>query len=251
MRVLRRRALRVRGAAVQHASVSVRTTVRRPLRLDLPVTTPPSTIRRVSRVVVYFAALVLVRAVFACGGTTTTDSLSHFDHSPGSGGSAGGFDGTTLDGSSAGHAGLGGSNQGGAAGGECACPRTVCLPGSRSVLAPGACCPTCVPCGPVNCPAIPTCGAGEQPFTPPGQCCPTSCGPTAESDAGACLGLPCADSHACLCNSGFGIACSARSTCEVCSVNGLNDPCLGRPASSPEGPDCCPGLTCVNNRCVP
>jgi hypothetical protein len=38
--------------------------------------------------------------------------------------------------------------------------------------------------------------------------------------------------------------------CEACTTNGLNDPCLGRPASDPQGPDCCAGLRCVNFRCV-
>jgi hypothetical protein len=74
------------------------------------------------------------------------------------------------------------------------------------------------------------------------------------TDAGAsrCIGTPCANSYACCPVDGggppIGIACGASGTCEACTTNGLNDPCLGpRPDG---GSDCCAGLRCVNNRCV-
>lgn len=76
-----------------------------------------------------------------------------------------------------------------------------------------------------------------------------------QSDAGgACIGTRCSSSNDC-CSDDAGvrpadIACGAGGTCGACSTNGLNDPCLGRPPSSPQGPDCCPGLRCINNRCI-
>jgi hypothetical protein len=139
-------------------------------------------------------------------------------------------------------------------GGTYNCGRIACPPRTRLSSVPGQCCPTCEPCGQVNCLFMPACSFGEQPVTPPGECCPTQCGLMGVTDAAACFGIPCSDTHGCWCSGGvavFGIACGASGTCEACSTNGLNDPCLGRPPSSPEGPDCCPGLTCVNNRCVP
>jgi hypothetical protein len=76
----------------------------------------------------------------------------------------------------------------------------------------------------------------------------------AAAEAGQCLGTTCSNSYDCRCGDGggpaHGIACGASATCEACTTNGLNDPCLGRPPSDPQGPDCCPGLRCVNNRCV-
>jgi hypothetical protein len=75
-----------------------------------------------------------------------------------------------------------------------------------------------------------------------------------EPDAGACIGTPCL--HSVDCCPGYsgamvGIACGAGGTCEACRTNGLNDPCLGGPADSAQSPDCCPGLSCVHNRCTP
>jgi hypothetical protein len=79
--------------------------------------------------------------------------------------------------------------------------------------------------------------------------------PRADAAAGGCIGTPCSNSYECCPADGggaaLGIACGASGTCEACTTNGLNDPCLGRPASDPQGPDCCPGLRCVNLRCVP
>jgi hypothetical protein len=76
----------------------------------------------------------------------------------------------------------------------------------------------------------------------------------ADAGAGGYLGTPCSNSYACWLGDGggpaVGIACGASGTCEACRTNGLNDPCLGRPASDPQGPDCCSGLRCVNQRCV-
>jgi hypothetical protein len=78
--------------------------------------------------------------------------------------------------------------------------------------------------------------------------------PGADAGPGGCIGTPCSNSYACCPGDGggpaVGIACGASGTCEACTTNGLNDPCLGRPASDPQGPDCCPGLRCVNQRCV-
>jgi hypothetical protein len=76
---------------------------------------------------------------------------------------------------------------------------------------------------------------------------------TQAGDAGTstCVGTPCSNSYACCPGDAgappLGIACGASGTCEACNTNGLNDPCLG---GSPQGNDCCPGLRCVNNRCV-
>jgi hypothetical protein len=71
--------------------------------------------------------------------------------------------------------------------------------------------------------------------------------PGTDAAAGACIGTPCSNSYACCPVDGggpaHGIACGAGGTCEACNANGLNDPCLG--------PDCCPGLACVNLRCLP
>jgi hypothetical protein len=75
-----------------------------------------------------------------------------------------------------------------------------------------------------------------------------------DADAAAPIGAPCSNSYGCyLSDAGgppAGIACGADGRCEACTTNGLNDPCLGRPPNSPQGPDCCPGLRCVNSRCV-
>jgi hypothetical protein len=75
-----------------------------------------------------------------------------------------------------------------------------------------------------------------------------------EPDAGACIGAPCSRSYECCpSHSGappVGIACGASGLCEACRTNGLNDPCLGGPPDSSQSPDCCPGLRCVDNRCV-
>jgi hypothetical protein len=79
--------------------------------------------------------------------------------------------------------------------------------------------------------------------------------PRTEAAAGGCIGTPCSNSYDCCPgDSGgpaLGIACGASGQCEACTTNGLNDPCLGGPASDAQSPDCCPGLRCVNLRCVP
>lgn len=208
--------------------------------------------------------LVIGFVLAGCGGSTT-GTEGHGDVGRGldaaAGGSAGGMaDASTTEGSHVGNfGGSGASGSGGGGGVVCECFTGECFaPGTHAVpVGPSNCsppCHSCEPCGAVNCPLVPACSAGEQPITPPGQCCPTSCGSVTKSDAGMCIGIRCTDTHACWCNGGVavpGIACGANGTCEVCATNGLNDPCLGRPPSSPAGPDCCPGLTCVNNRCVP
>lgn len=195
---------------------------------------------------------MLLTSVIGCGGETT-GIARHVDGGDGGDastrGSTGGVGGASAAGGSV-------TNSGGSPGetDACACSPIICAPHFRSVVPPGTCCPSCEPCGPLNCAIVPECGPGQEPQVGLGECCPTSCGPVGTPAPGTCLGIPCSDTHACWCNDGavvIGIACGARGTCEVCATNGLNDPCLGRPPDSPEGPDCCPGLTCVNNRCVP
>lgn len=78
--------------------------------------------------------------------------------------------------------------------------------------------------------------------------------PGVDAGGGGVIGKPCANSYGCSSVDGgapqFGIACGASGTCEACITNGLNDPCLGRPASYPQGTDCCAGLRCVNLKCI-
>lgn len=83
----------------------------------------------------------------------------------------------------------GGGGSGGASGGATssagspgmctvACTLIGCGPGFKSVIEPGACCPTCVPdgsgggCGGISCPAI-KCAAGYKSEQQAGACCPT------------------------------------------------------------------------------
>jgi hypothetical protein len=76
--------------------------------------------------------------------------------------------------------------------------------------------------------------------------------PLPDAGASPCIGTPCTNSFACCPVAGggppIGIACGASGTCEACTANGLNDPCLGGGPNG--GPDCCAGLRCLNNRCV-
>jgi hypothetical protein len=168
-------------------------------------------------------AAILARLLNGCGGKAT-NSVGQVDNG-GHGGrdaSAGGFTGGAMEASTSGASPIGrGGGQGGVVG---------------------------------TCSFIPACHFGEQPVILPGECCPTQCGLPGVTDAAACFGIPCLDTHGCWCAGGVvvpGIACGASGTCEACSTNGLNDPCLGRPPDSPGGPDCCPGLRCLNSRCVP
>jgi hypothetical protein len=76
--------------------------------------------------------------------------------------------------------GTSGAGNAAGSGGECACTAIGCGLGTHSVMVPGQCCPSCEPCGTVNCPNIPACPSGKQPVTLPGQCCPSSCGPSTQ-----------------------------------------------------------------------
>jgi hypothetical protein len=132
------------------------------------------------------AVSMVVVAFAGCGGDTTGSARSADAGAGGSDASAGGAGARAAGGAAAGGAASGGAGGrggvaalGGAGGASCACPPTLCAPGYRSVVAPGACCATCQACGTVSCPNVPACSSGERPVTPPGQCCPTSCGPVA------------------------------------------------------------------------
>ncbi len=124
---------------------------------------------------------VIATAVAGCGGQTTGISKPGV---VGGGGSGAALTDASGVGGSGGRAagGTGGSGTGGSSVTTCECFAGECAPGTRSVQLPDQCCPSCQPCGVVNCPNLPACGPGEQPVTSPGQCCPTSCGPS--HDAG-------------------------------------------------------------------
>ncbi len=127
--------------------------------------------------------LTAVAFITGCGGQTTGSTKSNVVGGAGSGA-------TTADASSRGGAGgleagsIDGSATGGASVTNCDCFAGPCAPGTHSVQVPDQCCPSCQPCGAVNCPNMPACGPGEQPITSPGQCCPTACGPTHDGGAG-------------------------------------------------------------------
>lgn len=127
--------------------------------------------------------VALLAVVVGCGGTTSIGSEKHIDvGTAGAGGTPGdasrpvGSGGLQIGGASFGSGGFGGS--------VCVCQTGECAPGTRRVQLPEQCCPTCEPCGPVNCPLIPSCGRGQQPIIAAGECCPTSCGPTGLGGAG-------------------------------------------------------------------
>lgn len=68
--------------------------------------------------------------------------------------------------------------------GPCICPDVDCQPGTRPIMQPGSCCPTCTPidCFGVTCPGI-ACSSDSELVYPPDQCCPI-CQPRAECDKG-------------------------------------------------------------------
>ncbi|KAJ7804055.1 hypothetical protein B0H14DRAFT_2612799 [Mycena olivaceomarginata] len=78
------------------------------------------------------------------------------------------------------------------------CAAVECPLGQTAQIKPGTCCPTCVPCGKVNCPLI-ACGiVGANlvdsaddyiSVTQPGKCCPT-CVPPPDCSAVQCLACP-------------------------------------------------------------
>lgn len=148
----------------------------------------------------HFPTLILA-FVIGCGGSVlkNDDDGSGAKASGGSasaGKSSGG--GSSKAGTSSGGAGsTGGSVSGGGAGPNCEavdCAAVDCSDDYVSVLAPGACCPTCQPklggCENVTCEPVKDCGPGYAFTQPAGACC-AGCFPSGTGTA--CTDIACLD----------------------------------------------------------